>query len=226
MDPTFGLDPTCAVLMWWGAFAGSHILLSSTPVRSRLVARIGEGPFAGAYSLIALVFFSLLVWAYLTNKHAGPWLWTVAMTEPLRWVVYLVMGTALVLIMCGVVQPSPALIGQKSAGEPAGILLITRHPVFMGWGLGGLVHLLPNGTAADLAFFGGFALFAVVGSAHQDRRKLAAGVPGYEEFCARTPFLPFTGGRTLEGLRGLPKTGFAAGIVLTLVVRFFHASLF
>jgi hypothetical protein len=69
-------------------------------------------------------------------------------------------------------------------------------------------------------------VFSLVGSRHQDRRKLAANVPGYREFVAATPFLPFTGRETLRGLRELPPLGVAIGVGLTVVLRVFHATLF
>jgi uncharacterized membrane protein len=88
-----------------------------------------------------------------------------------------------------------------------------------------LVHLPSNGSATDVAFFGGFVLFTLVGTWHQDRRKLAMGVPGYREFVAATPFLPFTRLGLLRGVRELAPAA-AIGIVATVVVRHFHAAWF
>ena len=89
-----------------------------------------------------------------------------------------------------------------------------------------LAHLIPNGYASDVAFFGGFAAFALIGAAHQDRRKQVAGPPGYADFVAATPFFPFTGARTLRGLRELSRVALVAGILLALALRFFHSSWF
>jgi uncharacterized membrane protein len=82
--------------------------------------------------------------------------------------------------------------------------------------------VLPNGSTADVAFFGGFVVFGLVGAGHQDGRKLALGVPGFDRFHAATPFLPFTGRETLQGLRELPAAVVGAGIVVTVVVRWLH----
>ena len=73
----------------------------------------------------------------------------------------------------------------------------------MGLGIFGLLHLIPNGNAADVAFFGGFPIFAVIGCWHQDQRKLATGPAGYRQFHRETPFMPFTGRTTLQGIREL-----------------------
>lgn len=219
-------DPVICIAGWWLAFAFTHMVLSSSIVRPGLVARLGEGPFAGLYSLVALACFIPLVRSYFTNKHAGPWLWSLAMGPALEWAVYIGMGAALVLVVAGLATPSPAMSVGTSNKEPAGVLLLTRHPVFMGLGLFGLLHLLPNGAAADLAFFGGFPLFAVIGARHQDHRKMVDGPHGYASFCEQTPFLPFTGGRTIEGIRGINRVVVLLGISTTLLLRHFHAAWF
>jgi uncharacterized membrane protein len=96
----------------------------------------------------------------------------------------------------------------------------------MALALFGLAHLLPNGSTADVAFFGGFVVFTLVGSWHQDRRKLATAGPAFRQFHDATPFLPFTGNQTVRGLRELPLAVAAAGIALTIAVRWFHPTWF
>ena len=103
-----------------------------------------------------------------------------------------------------------------------GIYRITRHPLMMAFVVFGLAHLLPNGSTADVAFFGGFVLFSLVGAWHQDARKLATGVPGFREFVAGTPFVPFTGRATGQGLRELSPVIVGLGIAATVLVRWFH----
>ena len=75
------------------------------------------------------------------------------------------------------------------------------------------------------AFFGGFPLFAVVGAAHQDRRKLATD-PRFRRFYDETPFLPFTGRSAVQGVRELVPTAAGLGILLAAIVRYFHGSWF
>ena len=41
------------IAFWWGMFAGTHMVLSSPPVRARLIDRVGEKAFVGFYSLVA-----------------------------------------------------------------------------------------------------------------------------------------------------------------------------
>lgn len=217
---------TLAVVALWLAFAVSHMGLSSQGLRPRLVARLGEQPFAGVYSLVAFVFFVPLVWVYLENRHAGPLLWSVALGPAARWGLYAAMALGWILVVAGVVQPSPASLAGGGDTRVRGVHRLTRHPVFMGTGIFGALHCIPLGFASDLAFFAGFPLFALVGCAHQDRRKLASGGDAYRAWHAETPFLPFTGRDTLRGLRELPPAAVAGGIALTVALRLLHGPLF
>src|SRR5439155_11557176 len=80
--------------------------------------------------------------------------------------------------------------------------------------------------AADVAFFGGFALFSLIGAVHQDRRKLATEPARFRPFYEGTPFIPFTGRATLQGLRELLPVVAPVGIAVAVVVRHFHGSWF
>ncbi len=221
---TWPMSPVQGVVLLWLGFAGSHLALSSLPVRQAMIRRLGEPAFRGLYSLVAVAFFVPLTWVYFGHKHAGPLLWALPPTAALRWVVYAGMAVAFVLLVSSFVQPSPANV-VPGKPTPRGVLRITRHPLLMSIALFGLVHCLPNGHAADVAFFGGFPVFALVGAWHQDRRKLAT-VPAYRAFHAATPFLPFTGRETLAGLRELPPVAVGVGLLLTVAVRWFHGPLF
>ena len=216
---------TIVLLILWTGFAGSHLALSSRAVRGALIARLGEGAFRLFYSLLALAFFVPLVWTYFTNKHAGPWLWTLPRSAWLIGLVSAGMAIAFVLLAAGMARPSPASIS-PGAPTPSGAQRITRHPVFMAFAIFGVLHLLPNGSTADIVFFGGFVVFALVGGWHQDQRVLAGGNPDVRAFLAATPFLPFTGSTTLQGLKELPPAVVVVGLALTVLVRYFHAAWF
>ncbi len=212
----------------WLAFAATHVGLSSLRVRPRLVERLGEGPFLGLYSLVAFATFVPLVWIYVQNRHAGPLLWSFVAGPALGWAIYVLMGAAFVLMTVGLAQPSPVVVGGPGDVTVRGVHRLTRHPFFMGVGLFGALHLalLPAVFASDAVFFAGFPLFTLLGSAHQDRRKLATAGAGFQAWHAATPFLPFTGRETLRGLRELPPLGVAIGVALTIGLRWLHAPLF
>lgn len=220
------MSPTGMIVALWIGFAGSHMLMSSPRIRESLVARLGEQPFLGLYSLVAFLFFVPLVQTYFAHKHAGALLWSIPMGTPLRSALfYLAMGVAFVLMVAGLVRPSPASL-LPGDPTPRGAQLLTRHPLFMGLGIFGLLHLIPNGYASDLAFFGGFPLFAILGCWHQDRRKLASGPAALRAFYQQTPFLPFTGPASARGIRELGPVAIVVGVVVTLVLRHFHAAWF
>jgi uncharacterized membrane protein len=203
----------------WILFAATHMALSSQRLRPRLVARLGARGFQGLYSLVALAIFVPLVSTYYAHKHSGPYLWTLWQLPGVRWLGYAVMGAAFVLIVAGFVQPSPAGM-VRARPDVRGVARITRHPVLMGFGLWGLAHLLlATVHAAELAFFGGFPIFAVVGCEHQDQRKLAASEE-YRAFLAATPFLPFSRLGFVKGIAEMPfPLAIAAGIALTWALR-------
>ena len=67
----------------------------------------------------------------------------------------------------------------------------------------------------------GLSTPAWLGCAHQDRRKRDT-QPGYADWIAATPFLPFTGSGALRGLRELPALVVAIGVALTTALRLLH----
>ena len=222
------MSPTLTIILLWLAFACSHMLLSSLKLRPRIVGVLGDKGFMGVYSLIALATFVPMVRVYFGNKHSGPMLWSIAMTPAIEMLVTLVMGVAVILLVAGVVTPTPVAmtVAPDQRVEVKGVHYITRHGVFMAVGLFGLVHLIPNGFASDIAFFAGFPIFAIVGCLHQDRRKLVTDSQRYAGFHAATPLIPFTGRQTLRGLRELSPVAYVLGIGLAVALRYFHAQWF
>jgi uncharacterized membrane protein len=210
----------------WVSFAVSHMGLSSRAWRPRLVATLGARGFLGAYSLLAIAIFTALVWFYVGHRHQGALLWTPQVGTTGLWAIYALQGVAWVLVVAGVMSPSPVALGAPEAGPARGVHLLTRHPVFMGTGLFGALHLFVMGSASDVAFWAGFPLFALIGCAHQDRRKLATEGDAYRAWQARTPFLPFTGRETLRGLREMPPLAIAIGVALATGLRLLHDPLF
>jgi len=219
------MDPALGIALLWLAFTATHVGLSSARVRPRLVAALGPVAFLGLYSAIALAIFVPLIRLYFTNKHAGAALWVLPRGPLLTGTVYAGMAVAFVLLASSFLQPSPAGMAPASP-TPIGVQRVTRHPLVMAFATFALAHLLPNGWAADVAFFGGFVVFALVGAAHQDRRKIASGPAGYADFVAATPFFPFTGRETLRGLRELSPIAVAVGLAAAVAIRFFHSSWF
>ena len=209
------------IALLWAAFAATHLGLASVRVEPRLRAKLGDAAFLGLYSVVALAIFIPLATVYLRNRHAGEWLWAIEVGPPLRAALYVLMTVALVLSVGALVKPSPAAVAPGKA-DVAGVYRITRHPLVLGLALLFGLHLVPNASSADVAFFGGFVLFSVAGALHQDARKLHAPPPGFAAFHAATRFVPFTSAGALRGLREIPPLVWAAGIAVAALARWLH----
>jgi uncharacterized membrane protein len=179
--------------------------------------------FLGLYSVVALAIFVPLMTIYFGNRHAGPWLWVVTVGPVLRALLYLGMTLGLVLAVGSLLRPSPASLVPNASVEVRGVYRVTRHPLVLGLALIWALHLIPNASTADVAFFGGFLVFSLAGARHQDQRKLHTGDAKIREFIAATSFLPF--GRGFGGLADLPPLVIALGVVAALGIRWLHGSI-
>ncbi len=210
-------------------FVGAHFVLSAPPVRKPLVGMLGEWPFLGLYSLIALVSLAWVLSAYAAAPSLAIW------TPPtgLRHLSLSVMPFACILVVAALTTPNPSLAGVDGATiarrGPVGILKITRHPMMWGFALWGITHLLANGDAAGMILFGGMTVLALGGALAIDARK--RGLPGTEwaAYCAKTSYIPFAAvvaGRTRVGLREIGYGRLAGGVVLYVVLLAAHGWLF
>jgi uncharacterized membrane protein len=206
-------------------FAGTHMVLSSLPARAKLIDRLGEKAFIGLYSLVAFATFVPLVWVYLGNRHAGGLVWNLAAAPGVRPLAMALAVLAIAVIVGGVLHPSPALVGIKQAWGARGLTRITRHPLFMGIALWALSHLLLNGFATDVVFFGGLLAFSLAGAAHQDARKRATEGGRLGQFFAETSFWPFgaiLAGRNRLIWRELPWIALAIGAAAAVGIYALH----
>jgi len=214
------------IVALWAVFALTHIVLSSRLVRPRSVRLFGERLFQGLYALVAFAVFVPLVMVYAGNKHAGPLLWSIDPNLFTDLVTRIGNTIAVMLVVAGLFRPSPSGVTGTPRRKPRGVQRITRHPLFMGVVLWALMHLLVNGFASDVAFFGGFVMFGLFGSWHQDRRQIALPDGAYAKFCEQSPLLPFTRGGILKGLREIGVVPIVVGLLAAGGLRYFHTTLF
>jgi uncharacterized membrane protein len=210
----------------WVVFALTHVVLSSNPLRPRAVRLFGERLFQGLYSLVAFAIFVPLVMVYSGNKDAGPLLWLIEPNLVIDIITRVGNTIAVMLVVAGLFRPSPTGVTGTPSRKPRGVQRITRHPLFMGVVLWALMHLLVNGFASDVVFYGGFVLFGLLGSWHQDYRQKALPDGAYAKFCEQSPFLPFTGGGVYKGLREIGVIPIVVGLLAAGLLRYFHAGLF
>ena len=210
------------------AFAGSHVLLSSTRLRGSLREVLGEQGFLAVYSLVALVTFA---WFLAAFAHAPviplwrlrPWMALVPIV---------VMPFSAILLVAGYTTSNPTAVGMERAAradDPApGILAVTRHPVMWAVGLWALSHMVANGNLAALYFFAVFAALAFGGTILIDRKKrLALGShwPRLSEVSSNLPFAALFAGRARLRWRDIGPLRFLAGLLLYAVLYLAHPAL-
>jgi uncharacterized membrane protein len=128
--------------------------------RGSQIARLGEKPYKGIYSLLSLVGIVLIVWGYGQTRMTPvdvwmPPLWT-------RHLAALLMLVSFVLLVAAYV---PGTRIRRAVG----------HPMVLGVKTWALAHLLSNGRLSDIVLFGSFLVWAVVLYAASKRRDRKAG---------------------------------------------------
>jgi uncharacterized membrane protein len=150
-------------------FLGLHsVRIFAEPWRVRTIARIGENPWKGVYSLISIAGFVLLVWGYGQARQQG-----VVLFEPpvfMRHITSLLMLVSFVLLAAAYVPGNhiKARLG---------------HPMIIGVKVWAFAHLLANGRLSDVVLFGAFLAWAVADFIAARKRDRAAGTvypPGDE----------------------------------------------
>jgi len=180
------------------SFVLLHVGVSATGLRSVLVARIGEGPFRGLFSLASAAALIWLVWSFgAVREHSADPLVTHLWDVP-AWGRYAAQGLMLLsflLIVPGLITPSPTLVGaegQLTKDEPAkGILRITRHPFLWGVALWAVAHLFANGERYSVMLFGALGLMVLFGTRSIDRKGAARNPEAWAKFVAVTSNVPF-----------------------------------
>ena len=123
-------------------FFGVHVFTSWRPARAALIAKVGEGTYKGAYSLLSLAGFALIV----MGMSRAP---VVALWRAPQWghhAAIWIMPVALILLAVSFI--------------PCNFKRFTAHPLLWAVVLWALAHLLSNGALAGLLLFGGFGLYA------------------------------------------------------------------
>src|SRR5213593_39362 len=212
-------------------FGGTHIGLATRRVRDGLVSRLGESGFGALFSLIAAVSFAVLVHYYTLHRFDGPPGLALGAVPALRWTLMAVVVAGVMLIAASaVVYPrSPMAVFNKTVEAPRGIERVTRHALFVGAALLGAAHALLATRLVGAVLMGGLAVVAVAGAWHQDRKLLRQrGEPyaAYLEATSTVPFGAIVAGRQRLAWSELPAGALALGVVLAVVLRTVHGSIF
>ena len=143
-------------------FLGIHTVSIVAPQwRAAQVARLGQGPWKGLYSLAAAIGLGLLIYGYGAARHDPVVLYTPP--NALRHLALLLM-----------VPVFPLLV---AAYFPGRVQAAAKHPMLLATKLWATAHLLANGSLADVLLFGGFLAWAVADRISVKRRPPRS-VPG------------------------------------------------
>lgn len=142
-------------------FLGLHsVRIFADGWRSATLARVGEKPYKGLYSLASGVGLALIVWGYGQARHEPVVLW-----PALLWARHL---AALLTLVAFVLLAAAYVPGN-------GLKARLHHPMILGVKTWAFAHLLANNTLADLLLFGSFLVWAVLDLRAARARDRAAG---------------------------------------------------
>ncbi|MGM0701264.1 MAG: NnrU family protein [Pseudomonadota bacterium] len=128
-------------------FLGVHsVRIVADDWRSAQMARLGELPWKGLYSLVSIVGLAIAIWGYGQVRLDPVWVWQPPVA--LRHLVALLMIPAFIMLVAAYV-PRNAI--QTKLG----------HPMILAVKVWAFAHLLANGRLGDIVFFGAFLLWAV-----------------------------------------------------------------
>jgi uncharacterized membrane protein len=195
------------------AFVGTHFLLSH-PLRSLFVRTVGEGPFRGIYSLVAILTFAAMIYFYRKIGIEPP-LWVAGSSV---WIVATILMWIGSILFVGSLIRNPALPGARGpSGPPSGVFAITRHPMMWGFAIWALVHAVVIDTPKALVLDAAILLLALGGAVAQDRKKEALMGARWHQWTAQTAFVPFTRGVANPGIVAL-----AGGTLLFVIATLAH----
>lgn len=215
------------IVVFSALFVVTHIGMSHGAIRENLVAKMGQWPFRGLYSVISFLTLGTAAVLWWQNRHLGPVLWELNPWVE-RGIALVLMLFAIELLVLSLANPSPASM-LPGNNEPRGILRITRHPMNMSLALFGLAHLLANGTVGDVAFFGAFVVVGVAGPYHMDARLKKERGENFADFCRQTSVIPFAAiirKRTTFRADEISFPLFLIGVVIFVALVVFHGKLF
>jgi uncharacterized membrane protein len=127
-------------------FLGAHVFTTMRVARAGVVAKIGEGPYKGLYSLVSVSGLFMIGYGFaLWRAEGSPQIW-----YPPLWTKHL----ALLLVFF-------ASICVVAAYPPTHIRVWLKHPMLVGVKIWALAHLIANGDLAGIVLFSAVLAWAV-----------------------------------------------------------------
>lgn len=136
-------------------FLGMHLLITDRSKRAELIARLGEGGYKIAFSVVSLVGLALIIWGFATYRATG---WIDVWYPPV-WMKHVTIALML-----------PAVIMVAASYIRGRIYTTLKHPMLAGIKLWAAAHLLANGDLGSIILFGSFLAWAVIDRISLKRR--------------------------------------------------------
>jgi uncharacterized membrane protein len=213
-------------------FVAIHLMISATGLRSVLVAAMGDRVYQAVYSVASLGGIIAMAMSYNAAAAAGSEL-LIDLGPGVRHLGVLIMPVAFVLGVTGLLTRNPTSMGFEDAVDDPnvvrGILRITRHPFQWSVSIFSLFHLLANGDAASLVFFGAFFIVSFAGTFSLDAKRARAMGSRWTGFASKTsnfPFAAILAGRQQLSLSEIGLVKPLVGLLVFAAIAASHAWLF
>lgn len=150
------------LILGLAVFIAAHVFVTRRGERAALIARLGEGPYKIAFSVVSLVAVLLIGWGFALYRATGwidiwyPPAWTRHVTVALMWF---------------------AIVFVIAAYIPGNIKRVLKHPMLVGVKTWAFAHLLANGDLGSIILFGAILAWAVYDRISLKRRTDAGAPP-------------------------------------------------
>jgi uncharacterized membrane protein len=224
------MEPAYIAMLLAVVFAGTHVGLATLPVRTRIVAQLGEQSFRWLFFGVAALSFTLLIVYYAEHRTAGapgPALGTFpALRAALMSVA--VIGVTLMAASFAAYPGGP--YEHAGTARPArGLERVTRHPFFVGMILFAGAHSLLATRLIGSVLMLALGSLALVGSRHQDAKLARLRDRSFADYLASTSVAPFAAilrGRQQLVWREIPWGAVVAGLAIAAGLRQAHEDIF
>jgi uncharacterized membrane protein len=127
-------------------FLGAHVFVTMRDRRAALVARLGEWPYRGLFSVVSIGGVLLAAYGFASYRATG----LIVVWDPPTWTRHIV-----------VVLMWPACIMVAAAYIPGNIKRVLKHPLLVAVKTWAVAHLCANGDLGGIVLFGAVLAWAV-----------------------------------------------------------------
>ena len=206
------MDPLLSLIAASLAFVGTHFALSH-PLRAPLVRALKPGGFSVLYSAVAAACMVWMYFGFVASPAAD-----LGGSGEIGWIVATALTLPSLVLLLGSFRGNPALAapGAQAAAQrdPAGVFLVTRHPMMWGFALWAVSHFVLWWSWRTVIVALTILILALVGAKMQDRKKQAQMGEAWAGWEAKTSYWPRWGKLPSAGI-GLWLLALAAWLAIS-----------